>query len=628
MRTIAVLMLALAMLIGACGAGGELAGAGPAAVLADQPAGFPVALPVDRVLPGEVLSGDGNVRRATAHATSEVRQPGGEPFSTGGTALDQGRTLLLLSEGESVTAVSYAIFRLALADTAPDSLLIAAELLPADAADSPGYWVGLADYDAGYWRWLGPYTSWPLVLSGTELSVGLSDLGNLFVAIVAGEGANVLCDTVSADPNIFTVGPGQTYARIDAALADAVDGDTILVHPQTGNAAYTMEALFVTEQDLSFRAVLQPGDARIPIDGTGYDYNGVGSTPRAIFQFQPGADGCTVSGFELSGASNDSDNGAGVRINQANDITIRNCEIHDNDMGLMSNGNDTEDVSRNQLVEFCHVHHNGNWDHAGYNHNFYMGGMSVTVRACEINHALTGHNYKSRARFNRLEWCYLHDSANREFDLVDGAGETDYAGADSVIIGCLIVKATAMDGNKTVIHWGQDGGNDHHGRLWLVNNTIVTPYISPVLDCSAVNASASINNNLIWDTNNGQTGQQLINARNGAQLFNIDGSYNWLPYGMQIAAGSSIVTGHVYTAASGENPPFAGGLNPNVATGGWRLGATDPHVTACGAAGMGDLPVGVGQDPGDFVCEYRDFLWLAPRSADTIDDLGAFALVP
>jgi len=32
-----------------------------------------------------------------------------------------------------------------------------------------------------------------------------------------------------------------------------------------------------------------------------------------------------------------------------------------------------------------------------------------------------------------------------------------------------------------VIHFGQDGGKEHNGILWLVHNTIVTPFISPVV---------------------------------------------------------------------------------------------------------------------------------------------------
>jgi hypothetical protein len=48
-----------------------------------------------------------------------------------------------------------------------------------------------------------------------------------------------------------------------------------------------------------------------------------------------------LEGFELNGAHNATHNGAAVRINQANGVTIRDCLIHHSDMGIMSNGDGT-----------------------------------------------------------------------------------------------------------------------------------------------------------------------------------------------------------------------------------------------------------------------------------------------
>ena len=129
--------------------------------------------------------------------------------------------------------------------------------------------------------------------------------------------------------------------------------------------------------------------------------------PRAIIQFNKGADGCVLEGFELSGAHNESFNGAGVRINQANDVTIRDCAIHDNDMGIMSNGDGTDATGKNQLIESCLIYSNGNAKHSGYNHNLYLGGTSVRIVACEIHSSLTGHNLKSRAHLTIVLNCYI-----------------------------------------------------------------------------------------------------------------------------------------------------------------------------------------------------------------------------
>ena len=217
------------------------------------------------------------------------------------------------------------------------------------------------------------------------------------------------------------VGPGKTFARIEDANEKAKPGDVILVYPLEGGVPYKGTTVYVRQKGITFRGVTDDPTGRVKISGEGFDYSGRGSTPRAIFQFNRGADNCVLEGFELSGAHNESQNGAGVRINQANNVMIRSCNIHHNDMGIMSNGDGTPDTGRNQRIEYCAIHHNGSFDHPGFNHNLYLGGTSVTLSYCDIHSSLTGHNVKSRAHFTRVEYCYVHDSANREFDLVDSA---------------------------------------------------------------------------------------------------------------------------------------------------------------------------------------------------------------
>ena len=238
------------------------------------------------------------------------------------------------------------------------------------------------------------------------------------------------------------------------------------------------------QKNLTFRAVPRKGDRWVAVSGKGFDYSGAGSTPRAIFQFNPGADNCALEGFELFGAHNESHNGAGVRINQANHIAVRNCSIHNNDMGVMSNGDGSLDKGLDQQFERCEIHHNGDPGQPGYNHNLYLGGASVVLRFCEVHDSLTGHNVKSRAHHTRIEFCYIHHSANRECDLVDAA-ETALPKSHAVLLGNIIVKDPHCKGNRAVIHFGQDGGKQHDGTLHLAFNTIVTPFLSPVVELSA-----------------------------------------------------------------------------------------------------------------------------------------------
>lgn len=339
----------------------------------------------------------------------------------------------------------------------------------------------------------------------------------------------LLLPPIAASAKTLTVGPGQLHQRIEDAYAEATAGDTILVYPQPEKRPYEPVALYVDKPAITIRGVLGPNGERVKLSGKGFNYSGRGRVPRAIFQFNPGADGGTLANFELFGAANESHNGAAVRINQANNITIRNCDIHHNQMGVMSNGA-LRAGGVNQLIEFCVIHENGDFDEPGYNHNFYLGGTSVTLRGCEVHGSLTGHNVKSRAHFNWIECCCIRDSANRELDLVD-SDETVVPGSHSVLLGNLIVKDPRCKGNRAVIHFGQDGGKEHDGTLLLVHNTILTPFISPVVDLSAGKAKAQLLGNLIDSGGERQSGQVVSHVRNGATADAVTGSNNWFAAG-------------------------------------------------------------------------------------------------
>jgi type IV secretory pathway TrbD component len=343
------------------------------------------------------------------------------------------------------------------------------------------------------------------------------------------------------------VGPGSPYERPEAALKAAKPGDTILVAPQAGGAPYTRVALHVRQPGIRIRA---EGDARVVFDGRGFDYSGRGPVPRAIVQFGPEADGGLIEGFELRGAHNASHNGAGVRINQANNVVVRHCTIHGNDMGIMSNGNGQPGTATGQLIEGCLIHSNGDRTHPGYNHNLYLGGSEVTMRGCEVHSSLTGHNVKSRAHRNVIVACYIHDAANRELDLVDGKGDTNRPGSDAVLFGNVIVKDPKCSGNRAVLHFGQDGGKGHDGTVWLVHNTIVTPFISPLVHLSTPQAKAVFVNNAVWDGGSGQRNQVLVQ---GGKAGAVSGTHNWVAagFGTKIEGLETLMTG-----ARGETPPF------------------------------------------------------------------------
>ncbi len=421
------------------------------------------------------------------------------------------------------------------------------------------------------------------------------------------------------------VGPGAAFARIEDAVAKAKPGDTIAVRPRGGGAAYERVALLMRTPGLTIRGLAEPG-RHVKIDGTGYDYSGAGSVPRAIVQFDRGADGCVLEGFELTGAHNASHNGAGVRINQANAVTIRNCAIHGNDMGAMSNGALKDKTARAQRFEYCRVFGNGDKAAAGYNHNFYLGGTSVTLHGCEVFAPTTGHNVKSRAHLNLIEYCYIHDSANRELDLVDAQGNTDAPESHSLLLGNVIVKAAPIEGNRTVIHFGQDGGKDHRGTISLIHNTIVTPYIAPVVELSAPGASAELYNNLIWGADANQRNQTLLAARAGARIDGVRGAGNWIDTtfvlpkeaAFEAPAGAKARVegllrkgddGRLLVPAAGKGSPVDGGVT--LARIPWKADFSAPNASG-GGAKLPELE------------EYRAPCKVEPRKITGPPDCGAY----
>ena len=281
------------------------------------------------------------------------------------------------------------------------------------------------------------------------------------------------------------VGSGQAYYRIEDAVAAAKPGATIIVHPLPSDEPYKGVKLMIDKPNLTIQA--ENPNLPVVLDGAGVNYTGAGSTPRAIVQFCAHGSGGTLDGFVLRNAHNDTHNAAGVRISQANDVTISRCDIHDNDMGIMSNGRarqeGVEPLGANQLITHCCITDNGAKEEPGYNHNLYLGGDSVIIQYSEIARAKTGHNIKCRAYMIAIFKCSIHDAANREIDIVDGKGCTDVVlYGEAFISNCSIKKDPLCKGNRGCIHFGKDSGIANKGSLLLENNSIETPFSSPVIE--------------------------------------------------------------------------------------------------------------------------------------------------
>jgi hypothetical protein len=176
-----------------------------------------------------------------------------------------------------------------------------------------------------------------------------------------------------------------------------------------------------------------------------------------------------------------------------------------------------------------------------------------------------------------VEGCFVHDCQNREFDLVDDNGVTNIAGSHALISGCVIVKAPNASGNKTVIHFGQDGGYDHTGTLYIVQSTIVTPYISPVVDLSAPGAGVNFTNSLVLDPSRVASGQVLVSTRGGALISNASGHYMWMSSGFSAPSGGTF--DHVTIGAPSFLPAFV-----DASVGNYGLADSESGIVDAGLA--------------------------------------------
>ncbi len=338
-----------------------------------------------------------------------------------------------------------------------------------------------------------------LKVDGDMRTVAINALAMLTVTVIVIFLAPGRANTRSAaagEGRKLSVGVGQEYATIQEAYDVAQPGDSIDVYPLPNSELYRNVAILIRKPKITIRAIHARGKGII-IDGKDVNYSGEGNTPRAIFQFDPEADGCRLEGFALKNAHNSSHNGAGVRINAANNVTVTGCEISGCDMGIMSNGKPGE--AAGQRIVNCRIERNGCVDEPGYSHNLYLGGESATIFNCSISQSLAGHNLKSRARFNWIEACLISCSTNRELDVVDDGELTGRPGADTVVIGCTIVKDESCAGNRGVINFGQDNVGTRAGTLYLINCTISTPFTTLPVIISSLAANAYVANCLFFD---------------------------------------------------------------------------------------------------------------------------------
>lgn len=270
----------------------------------------------------------------------------------------------------------------------------------------------------------------------------------------------------------LTVGNGEQYSTISAAVAASQGGDTIKVDAGT----YTNDVL-----NISHSLTLQAMGGMVKLVGTAQPANGKG-----LIDAGGAGVNVAITGFDISGATVPDKNGAGIRY-EGGTLTLSHLNIHDNQNGILAN----PDADGSITIANSTFANNGIGD--GQTHNIYVGAIgSLVVKDSTITGAQVGHDIKSRAARTTITGNTITDgatgTASYEIDLTNGG--------IGVIENNFIEKGARAE-NPIAITFGEEGGVYANSSLTVRNNTITTSYTAhnSTAVVNRTDAAASISGN-------------------------------------------------------------------------------------------------------------------------------------
>lgn len=316
----------------------------------------------------------------------------------------------------------------------------------------------------------------------------------------------------AAQAATLTVGPGQTYTTIAAAIAAAHDGDTINV----------LAGVYVNDfAEIRAKVTLTAIGGQATMRATGYIPNGKGIliTDTDV----------TITGFSFVGAAvtdADGGNGAGIRY-QGGNLVLNDCYFANNQDGLLANADPTGTIT----ITNSEFYHNGatKGPGAGYTHNLYVNEVArLDIESSYSHGANIGHEIKSRA-----QTTIVHNSR-----IVDGPTGTasysiDLPNGGIVTIGGNQIEQGPLTENPTVISFGEEGA--YAGSTLSVRNNVVEndlPSGSALAVQNASGGAATVTGNRVY----GLTSSQILHGPGTVstttfltQEPKIGGGHPWVP---------------------------------------------------------------------------------------------------
>jgi RTX calcium-binding nonapeptide repeat (4 copies) len=277
---------------------------------------------------------------------------------------------------------------------------------------------------------------------------------------------------------ILTVGSGQQYATIGAAVAASHDGDVVQIQAGT----------YVND----FAEI----NTKITLEGVGGLVHVLATTPppdgKAAFTVNTDA---IFDHFEISGVQVADLNGAAIR-QQGGNLTVLDSYIHDNQMGMLVNSDPSATLTiRNS--EFAGNIASGSTAASGLTHNLYVNDIArLVVDNSYFHDATLGHELKSRAAETLITNSRFADfdaTASYSIDLPNGG--------HAVLSGNVIEQGAHSD-NPTIIAFGEDGagnGGQHaNSSLTLAGNTVLNDLPGGLLLWNAAGAPVTMTDTQVW----------------------------------------------------------------------------------------------------------------------------------
>ena len=275
---------------------------------------------------------------------------------------------------------------------------------------------------------------------------------------------------------ILTVGVGDEYQTIAAAVGASQNGDTVEVAAGT----YTNDFL-----NFSDSITLEAVGGMVVINATQPPPDG-----KAIITEGDTGANVTISGFELTGAAvsaDDGANGAGIRY-QGGNLTLTNDYIYGNQEGILGNpavaGTGTISISSSEFAD------NGNG--VGNTHNIYIDQVALLdITDSLIAGAVVGHEIKSRALDTVITNNVIYDgptgTASYDIDLPNGG--------DATITHNVIEKGPDAQ-NPAFFSYGEEGVSNPGTDVTIADNTIFND-----LGSNAVVLNNDSSNNITFSGN-------------------------------------------------------------------------------------------------------------------------------